>query len=1498
MTENSRILTGLEIAVVGMAGRFPGADTLEAYWENISQGRECIKHFSRDELVALGREETDIDRDDFVPAHGALENIEDFDPDFFSYSAREAALIDPQQRLFLEVAYEALEASGYAKAATDKFVGVFAGASANQYINKHALPAVEADPAAIFQVNYSNQPDFLATRAAYKLGLNGPAMTIQSACSTSLVAIYVACQHLLGGACDLALAGGVSLTLPSEYGYIRQDGMIYARDGRCRPFDAEASGALKGDGAGCVVLKRLEDALEDGDIIDAIILGGAVNNDGAAKAGFTAPGYDGQTEVIRAALAVADIPAETIGYIEAHGTGTPLGDPLEIAALARAYAQYTAKREFAAIGAVKANIGHLDAAAGVAGFIKCALMLRKNLIPPLTNFSRPNPQIDFANSPACIPVSAQPFPATGAPRRTGVSSFGIGGANAHLILEAPPLMRQQAVRPTGEGMPTILPLSAHTEISIQEVEDQIRDLLDGEEKPNIHDLARSLREIRRPLKFRRALILPKQAACEKLRGSPEITYIAKGSANPEGAPPVAFLCTGQGAQYNGMGAELAEREFRQTLDRAIEAARTGAGLDLKAAFSSSSNNGNNSVNGISIDGDINQTALAQPALVAVEIAAAEALRALGVTPQMAMGHSIGEIAAAHIAGLFSFRDAIELAAIRGRLMQSMPPGKMLAIAAAQSDIGDELKDLDIAAINGPAQIVVSGDANAINALALRLTEKEIAHKALATSHAFHSRMMEPIVETFVEEVAKRDFGELRIPMYSSVTGRNISLEEISDPHYWGRNLRQPVRFFDAIRNAMSAERYFYLELGPGDVLTKLARRAGDRAAGFSSAIAGPHDKDKSSAIARAAANLWVCGGAPDLCDYTGGANGPRIRLPAYPFARKKCWLNAKAAPQLSAAEAPCAEESEIGALFLPSWRRLAAARAGTQARPQNWLIISARPEAAERLCAIADGANINSFTALNARRYDFDAKGRATLSLDAAPQIERLALDIDALGRPVDQIIYAAAPNDEQQSSVGDRPKDFDYFINIVRAFSANNRAPHISVNMLTVGAFDVTGAEQLSCWNSALTSLALVAGQEHQFNIVRTIDVSASENMEAEAILAALETDAPRIATRGAYLWRPDIADFPDSTDQHILDQKAHGVEFPDGNYFLIGGDGQIGRAIADRILLNPNCRVAVFSRRGQEASAPRSLRFVGDVRNREDVARAVHAVQTEWGGVDALFHMAGVVGADAVCPLSDVCENEIERQLSAKIDGVHMLAQIPETAPIKKMILFSSLASSLGGLGAGLYSAGNAYLDAFAISRAKAGDKRWTSLACDTLTQQGKGAAENRKYVRLLNSLSEALIEALGSHEPNLAFSIGDLGSRLNRVVSDSAERRPRKAPTTPAASTSSTDDDKSRATARAAGGKEDILNAFRKIFDRDNITYTDNFFELGGDSVICIQLVSKLKKAGFVLTPDLIFEHQTPAAIAQALESKKADKNPPHPTAPPAGRADGELNTIHDV
>ena len=888
------------IAIIGLSGRFPQASSVQEFWRNLKEGRESISHFTVAEVLAEQVPDETIRQPNYVRARAILDDVELFDASFFGMQPREAEIMDPQQRLLLECAWEALEDSGYDPKAYDNPIGVFVGTGFNYYFQNNLTS--NPDKVRSFgsiQSLIGNDRDHVATLLSYKFDLKGPSLTVQTACSTSLVAVHVACQSLLNGECSMALAGGSVVMLPRKTGYFYQEGGIMSPDGHCRPFDARAGGTVGGSGAGVVLLKPLSAALADGDSIRAVIKGSAINNDGALKVGYTAPSVKGQAAVIAEAQAMAGVHPDTISYIEAHGTGTSLGDPIEIEALAQVFRAQTDRKQFCAIGSVKSNIGHLDTAAGVTGLIKTVLALENEALPPSLHYENPNPQIDFAQSPFFVNTRLRPWERKpGEPRRAGVSSFGIGGTNAHVVVEESPLVSQSPAPAVDEWQ--VLPLSARSATSLQAARQRLAAHLEHHPEQSLADTAYTLQVGRRAFAQRAAIICRNRTeAIATLRGD-DPGMVATG-ATVAASQGVVFMFPGQGAQYVNMGRSLYEAgaEFRRVIDECAEVVRATLGFDLREIVYPEPGRED------AAQQQLSETVVTQVALFAVESALARQLEQWGIKPSAMIGHSLGEYVAACLSGVFSLDVAVQLIAERGRLMQELPRGVMLAVSLGADQLREELaavsngseERLWLTAVNAPQRSVVGGAEAAIGELQRQLETRQIQTRRLSTSHAFHTGMVEPILPIYEQALRRAVKGNLSVPFISNRSGEWAPAGDVQTAEYWLRHTRQPVLFSAGVNTIAAQGNWMWLEVGPGGALSRLAKQTlrskqGEGKPRHEMVTTLVQSGDTGPAgVWRSVAQLWTYGAEVNWNSLTAQPRKlRRISLPTYAFDRQPFWI--------------------------------------------------------------------------------------------------------------------------------------------------------------------------------------------------------------------------------------------------------------------------------------------------------------------------------------------------------------------------------------------------------------------------------------------------------------------------------------------------------------------------------------------------------------------------------------------------------------------------------
>lgn len=876
----------LDIAIIGMSGRFAKAGTVREFWENLVQGKECFTELNDDQMIASGVDPELLKDPNYIKVSPILDDYDKFDAQFFGYTPREASMMDPQQRLFLECCWEAFEDAGYNPHDYNEPVGVFGGCAINSYM---VFSGVHNRFYSEFLSSVvGNDNSFLANRVSYQLNLNGPAVSVQTACSSSLVSVHLSIQSLLNGECSMALAGGVAVWVPHEAGHLHKEGSVFTKDGHCRAFDAKATGTIFGSGAGVVLLKRFEDAVNDGDTIYAVIKGSAVNNDGAKKTDYTAPSVDGQAEVVVEALANAGISADDISYVETHGTGTFIGDPIEIRALTKAYRAFTDRKNYCGIGSVKPNIGHLDAGAGAAGLIKTALALKHKMIPPSINFDEPNPAIDFENSPFYVNNKLKKWESTnGEPLRAGVTSLGMGGTNAHIILEEAPVFEKPE---TQEQWPLLLTYSAKKESSLDDYSKKLAEFIKQNPDEKLSNIAYTLQTGRKEFSYKRFLTVQNRSDAieklEKLSSASVHTY----SDNADDRE-VVFLFPGQASQYANMGLDLYRSNpvFKKNLDRCADILEPIMGVDIRELMYPQPGHEEEATE------QLQNTVYTQPAIFSIEYATAMMWMDLGIKPVAVLGHSMGEFTAACIAGVFDLETGLRLIALRGSIMQELEFGSMLTVMLPPSEVEPYLNDrLSISVINTPSSTVISGDDEAIRAVKKVFDAKDVYTRLLETSHAFHSHMMDPILDKYREFASTMTYHQPSIPVISTVKADWVSPDDLTNPDYWVANIRQPVRYAEAIAKLFDKPEWILMEVGPRNTLTTLARQHPDISPDqvLVQSLRHPKQEHNDHEFAlETLGRLWSCGYPIDWKKLYKENPVYKIPIPTYAFQRIRCWID-------------------------------------------------------------------------------------------------------------------------------------------------------------------------------------------------------------------------------------------------------------------------------------------------------------------------------------------------------------------------------------------------------------------------------------------------------------------------------------------------------------------------------------------------------------------------------------------------------------------------------
>lgn len=1309
---------GLEpIAVIGMACRVPGAEGIDAYWQNLRDGVESIRFFSREEALAAGASPRAVDDPQHVRAAPILDGVEDFDAGLFGCTRREAEILDPQHRVFLECASAALDHAGYDPARYDGEIGVYGGVGAGEYQWYHLLQ----DKALVGAVGHmaialANNTDYAATLVSYKLNLRGPSLSVSTACSTGLVAVHLACEAIRNGECGMALAGAASVELTQWHGYVYQEGSIISPDGHCRAFDADAQGTLWGSGGGVVVLKRLSDALAEGDTVHAVILGSAINNDGSDKVGFSAPSISGQSDVIRQAIGVAGVDPATVDYIEAHGTGTSVGDPIEVRALTTVFGD-TREPGSCWLGTVKPNIGHLAAAAGVAGLIKTVLSLEHETIPPTLHFRRPNPAIDLPATPFRVVSEAQEWHCNGRPRRAGVSSFGMGGTNAHAVLEgAPP-----SPAPVPSGRSQVVPLSARTPAALETLSNRIVEQLRAHPELTLDDVAYTLQVGRRSHPYRRALVASSVGdAAEVLGGSaPRRLLVGKASGNPR----TVLLFPGQGTQRVGMAGELYERfeVVRRWIDaRAELLLRPTLGFDLRDVLFP---NGNEAAHAEAAE-RLQHTGTTQPALFVVEYALTKLLETWGVRPGAMMGHSLGEYVAACVAGVFTFEEGLRIVAARGALMESMPAGAMLAVPLDEPSLELDATGLQLAAVNAPTACVVSGPLDAVDAYEQALTAEGVPVTRLRTSHAFHSRMMEPARDALVAVLAGVDLRPPTIPVISNVTGSWLTAEQATDPSYWGDHLCRPVLFGPGLQTLLADAPSVLLEVGPGDALGGLARMQLPVGTPDPVATLPPRTDSDEEALLAAAARLWTLGAPVDFAPSRAG-DRRRVPLPGHPFERERYWIEGDATLAFgttSAGDRPHGRQELDDWFWVPVWRQSPRIATASTLDSGPWLVLRNSAGSVDGLVARLREAGAAVVTVTPGAEFAADGYD-VTLRPDAQSDFEQLfdrlvstgsvprrVVHASSLGTPATDLLDAAAARRTTALA-------FSSLLWLAQSMAARGLADGVHLTVVSSGGFAIIGNDVLDPVRALVTGPLRALRLEFPQLVCRHVDVDDSDEAAA-AILDEIASDGPDelVAYRRGRRWLPGFEHVPVGAD---VGERAELRER--GVYLVTGGLGGVGLSIAEHLAQRVKARLvlvgrsplppreewaeraAVGGRLGRQLAALVRIEQLGgevltvaaDVTDQEQVAAVREQALARYGEVNGILHAAGIAGGTMIEAQTPSTAADV---LDPKLFGTLALAGAFRDVPLDFLALCSSVTAIAGGLGQADYCAANAFLDAFA--------------------------------------------------------------------------------------------------------------------------------------------------------------------------------------------------------
>lgn len=1467
MNNNSVDYTGDEIAIISVGGRFPGAKDIDSFWKNIKDGVESVQFFTDEELEESKVDSVLYNDPNYVRAGAIIEEIDMFDAKFFGFNPREAEVFNPQHRIFLECAWEALESAGYNPEAFDGRIGVYGGEGFNTYLMNIVSNPKLMKTMNDIQLLIGNDKDFLATQVAYKLNLKGPSLTLQSGCSTSLLAISMACQGLLNFQCDIALAGGIRLGIPQKTGYIYKDGSILSPDGHCKPFDESANGTVGGSGAAIVALKRLEDAMEDGDNIYAVIKSTAVNNDGSLKIGYTAPSIDGQAEVIYEALELGGVNPETVGYVETHGTGTVLGDPIEFDALKKVFLNSTRKKGICALGSVKANIGHLDSAAGAAGVIKTALALKNKTIPPCVNYEKPNPKLNIEESPFYVPTSATEWEKTDAPRRAGVSSFGIGGTNVHAVLEEAPEIKSS---PTNKKWHTMI-LSAKSKNALEAMTDNLESYFKSNIEANLADVAYTLQKGRKAFDYRKAIVANDINDAIEILAKTKHERIVQGSGDIKGKSTI-FMFPGQGSQYLNMGLELykSEKIFKEQIDLCSKLLEPYLGLDLRKIIYP--------VIGEEEKGLINQTYIAQPAIFTIEYAMAKTLMKYGIMPKAMIGHSIGEYVAACLAGVFELEDVLSLIATRGRMMQGQDSGVMTAVSAKETDIKHLLnEEVSIAAINSPSTCVISGPADKIKEIESKLEANNIGFVRLHTSHAFHSPMMNSIIEPFTAKVAKVKLNAPTLPIISNVTGTVLKDEEAKNPEYWAKHLAGTVKFSNGIEELLKEDGSVLVEVGAGTTLSTVVKHQlkSERSSCAVSTMRHPRNEASDTAVFFSSlGKLWAEGIQVNWDEMYKGEKRLRTPLPTYPFERQRYWIDINMnTVKEDMSEDKSGKKSDVSEWFYTQYWKPSILKKVKDKPISKWLIFTDEyglgDSIAKKLVNLGNEVSIvnigDKYSNQNENEYIINP-----IQADDYKNMIKDIIDKDMLPQNILHLWSVDTEEKENRANNFDvlQEKGFYSVVNIAKSLAELNVFEPIKITVVANNIQEVYEENTLSPEKITILGPCKTIPWEYINISCNSIDIMLPKTDKREDLNyisdclineAYAKANSYDVAYRGNKRWIESFEAIRASKDKATSYLRKNGV------YLITGGLGNMGMLFAEHLTKEYKAKLALIGRskfpsknewekwidtygendatsqkiiklREMEQLGAEILVLYGDVSNEEQMKSCVTNTLETYGQLNGVIHAAGVIGVKTYNTIQEFNEEKVAEQVKSKIDGTIVLEKVLQNIDLDFCALMSSLSAVLGGIGLSTYAAVNLFMDSFAKKKNLQGNIPWISIDWDGWAFPGSMQTSEGLFIAP-NEGAEALDYALSKDMMNnIVVSSGDLYERVKRRSIGNNLKLNNKTTSSQEIKLSLKDSDSEL--------EHKIAYIWSDLLGIEEFSVNDSFFDLGGDSLLATQIIYRMR------------------------------------------------------
>ncbi|WP_306352319.1 SDR family NAD(P)-dependent oxidoreductase [Flavobacterium sp. '19STA2R22 D10 B1'] len=1459
-----------DIAIIGISCKYPKVSTPDEFWENLKNGNSFLDFYTDQELLDVGISKNILKIPNYVKLKSHIEGSDTFDYPFFGYTKPEANIMDPQIRALHELVWMALEDAGCNVATYKEKIGLFLAVSDNVKWIAHSLLKRNEDVNPFFMSHIINK-NYASTLISYNLNLRGPSYVVDSACSGSLTSVHLACRSLLLQECSIAMAGGLRYITDTNTAYFYEEGMISSKDGLCRAFDADSSGTISGQGGAIVVLKKLEEALKDNDPIYAVIKASATNNDGKRKVGYTAPSVKGQYECIKQTHRFANIPYDTISYIEAHGTATKLGDPIEIEALNKAFENDASHS--CAIGSVKTNIGHLDYASGISGLVKTALAINNKMIPASLHFNAPNPAIDFEKGPFYVNATLKSWESkNGIPLRAGVSSFGIGGTNAHVLMEeAPKIIRGSVSRPY-----QLLPFSAKTQTATQNYSNQLSEYI-YKSFTNLNDLAYTLKLGRQEFNYRNFLVY-KNAVDHSSEGSNEnYNKVTKASIKD-----VAFVFPGQGSQYFKMGKDLYAHEavFKKIIDEGAEILFDKTGHDFLEILGYNLKNDTD-------ESLINETYYTQPALFLIEYALGMLLIEWGIEPKYMIGHSLGEYVAACIAEVFTFKDGLDLIIERASLMQKVEKGSMLSIGISNDEIKNILpNDLAIAAVNTADTCVVSGNSESIQYFSEILEAKEIPFSKLKTSHAFHSNMMDVILEDYAEVVNKIQLSHPKYPFISNLTGKEITKSQAISSEYWVKHLRETVRFNDGINELLNNTNFAFIEVGPGRSLSTIILQSKKYSNTHNSINLLRHPKEvynDNYTLTNALGKIWANGISINWNAYYKDEIRYKVNAPTYNF--DKYALDFKIDPFQKIIESGILQ-TEIKPFdtwfYIPSWKKAVTLNnTSTETLSKTYLLFSEDEKLTKAISDKLTAENNTIITVKKGAYFNQISNNRYELNPIEEEDFKNLFAALEKEKTVLDHIIFNWNFNGDDQKEI---EKIFMTLLYLSQNIINHNSNERKKITIISDFNRTVFGNEKINLGYSTAQFIVDICAQENPIIFTSTIDITNENDITNTKLIDEICIDLEYNETERSIAYRNNVkwVEYYEEIELPTTPNKTYLK--PNKTYLVTGGLGKVGQVLTTHLGEEYNAKIILLGRsiipseaqweeylqqedldekvvtsitklQALKATNKNVFYYTADVSNYESLSEAIQKIETEHGIISGVVHAAGNVLSHTFKPVENVNASIVHQQFNPKINGTLNIYSIFKERPLDFVWITSSLASILGGLGYGPYAVANKFIDNFIRNKSEE-LKNWFSVNLDGISEN---RINNEKLIQVfersfyINELPQLVISA---RDPNTV-----LKKQFNKIQAIEEE----KAEPVSDRPTITMDFLEPKTSL-----EKEITELWQSFLGIKEIGIKDHFFELGGDSLKAMTLLKRLHKIYDIeISIEDFFKNPCVEAVAKEIE-----------------------------